>query len=126
MDHLPKGVNKTNIKLNLNMDMLARSDSNEIYVCGLKHYPNLASAVKGVKTKTSVILIAGHDSGSLFDDWTTQSDHFSFHKAQIPFLYIGVENHADYHRPTDTFDKINLSSYIENCNMVVTLIQALQ
>ena len=126
VSHLPKGVNRSNIKLNLNLDMLARADSNIIYVCGLKHYPALAHAIDSVKNKTSVRLIAGHDSGSFMDDWTTQSDHYPFHKAHIPFLYIGVENHDDYHQPSDTVNKINYSTYFEICNMVATLINALQ
>ena len=126
VDHLPKGVNQSNIKLNLNLDMLARADSNIIYACGLKHYPALAYAIDSVKNETSVKLIAGHDSGSFMDDWTTQSDHYPFHKAHIPFLYIGVENHEDYHQPTDKADKINYSTYIEICNMVAALVNALQ
>jgi Zn-dependent M28 family amino/carboxypeptidase len=40
-------------------------------------------------------------------DWTTSSDHGVFHEAGIPYLYFGVEDHADYHRPTDTPDKID-------------------
>ncbi len=126
VSHLPQGVKQENIKLNLNLDMIARSDKNEIYACGLKHYPALAFAVDEVKTKTTVQLLAGHDSGSFQDDWTNQSDHYIFHKAHIPFLYIGVEDHADYHQPSDTVDKINYSKYIENCNMILMLANALQ
>ena len=40
-------------------------------------------------------------------DWTNLSDHGSFHAVRIPFLYFGVEDHADYHRPTDTADRID-------------------
>ena len=36
-----------------------------------------------------------------------QSDHGAFHAAGIPFVYFGVEDHPDYHKPTDTFDKID-------------------
>ena len=111
--------------MNLNLDMVARSDKNEIYACGLKHYPALGYAVEAVQSKTTVNLLSGHDSGSFHEDWTTQSDHYAFHKAGIPFLYIGVEDHEDYHRTSDTFDKINYSSYIENCNMIAMLVKAL-
>ena len=48
----------------------------------------------------------GHDTGGGQNDWTTQSDHGAFHAAGIPFVYVGVEDHADYHQPTDTADKI--------------------
>ena len=48
----------------------------------------------------------GHDTGGGQNDWTTQSDHGAFHAAGIPFVYFGVEDHPDYHQPTDTADKI--------------------
>ena len=35
-----------------------------------------------------------------------QSDHAPFHQAQIPFVYFGVEGHADYHKPGDDAEKI--------------------
>jgi hypothetical protein len=45
----------------------------------------------------------GHDRPNLppGDDWTSASDHGVFHAEGIPFLYFGVEDHPDYHRPTD-------------------------
>jgi Zn-dependent M28 family amino/carboxypeptidase len=56
-------------------------------------------------------LLFGHDKPAALaggvDDWTTQSDHGAFHAAGIPFVYFGVEDHADYHRPTDTPEKID-------------------
>jgi hypothetical protein len=61
----------------------------------------------------------GHDgekTGS--DDWTNQSDLFPFHQNNIPYLYFGVEDHADYHRPSDTFDKVNKSFYYRVCTMI--------
>jgi hypothetical protein len=68
----------------------------------------------------------GHDKGGRHKDWTHQSDHYAFHQKQIPFLYFGVEDHADYHKTTDTFDKINLSNYIEACNTIVQVMQAIK
>ena len=123
VNNLPEGLTKTNIKLNVNLDMIARSDQNNLYVCGLRHYPTFSKAVYNLLNKTTVNLLVGHDSGSFHDDWTTQSDHYAFHKKNIPFLYIGVEDHADYHHITDTFDKVNLNSYIENCNLIAGLLK---
>ena len=62
----------------------------------------------------------GHDDStkSRHDDWTNQSDHFSFHRKKIPFIYFGVEDHPDYHKPSDTFDKINKQFYFQVCTMV--------
>ena len=52
-------------------------------------------------------LLLGHDEpGSGRDDWTNQSDQGSFHRAKVPFVYFGVEDHADYHRETDEVGRI--------------------
>jgi Zn-dependent M28 family amino/carboxypeptidase len=53
--------------------------------------------------------VLGHDGGTENgdDDWTDDSDHWPFHRAGVPFVYFGVEDHPDYHRPTDTADRID-------------------
>ena len=42
-------------------------------------------------------------------DWTLQSDHGAFHRAGIPFVYFGVEDHEDYHQPSDEIDTIDFA-----------------
>ncbi len=37
------------------------------------------------------------------------SDHASFYAKQIPVLFFFTDDHADYHRPSDTADKINVA-----------------
>ncbi len=115
-----------NIVFNLNMDMIARSDKNEIFASGLSHNPSYKYLIDEIQAKTNVKLLMGHDTGNDINDWTMQSDHAAFHKAKIPFLYIGVEDHPDYHRPSDTWDKVNFSGYIENCNMITMMIKAIR
>jgi hypothetical protein len=113
---------KKDVVFNLNMDMIARSDKNEIFASGLSHYPANKYLVDGVQDKVNVMLLMGHDTGNNMDDWTMQSDQAAFYKANIPFLYIGVEDHPDYHKPTDTIDRVNFSRYIQNCNMIALMI----
>ena len=36
-----------------------------------------------------------------------RSDHYNFAKHNIPIIFYFNGTHADYHRPTDTPDKIN-------------------
>jgi Zn-dependent M28 family amino/carboxypeptidase len=117
---------KRNIVFNLNMDMIARSDKNEIFASGLSHYPRYKYLVDAVQSKTNVKLLMGHDTGNDINDWTNQSDHAAFHKAKIPFLYIGVEDHQDYHRPSDTWNKVNFSSYLENANLMALMVKAIK
>ncbi|HJT76583.1 MAG TPA: M28 family peptidase, partial [Gemmataceae bacterium] len=37
------------------------------------------------------------------------SDHASFYARQVPVLFFFTDDHADYHRPSDTADKINMA-----------------
>ena len=63
--------------------------------------------------RASVTVRFGHDTKNLKpgDDWTGSSDHAAFHAKGIPFLYLGVEDHADYHRPGDDADKVDPTFY---------------
>lgn len=115
--HLP--VDSTKVLLNVNMDMVSRNDKNEIYASGTYHYPFLKKYVDSIKPLTSVTVSYGHDNPSEgHNDWTTQSDHLPFHKVKIPYLYFGVEDHPDYHKPSDTFDKVDKGFYFRVCNMI--------
>lgn len=98
--------------LNVNLDMLSRSDRHEIYVAGTYHNPSLKGPLEDAAGRQSpIVLRFGHDrpepAAGGVDDWTLQSDHGVFHEAGIPFVYFGVEDHADYHQPTDTADRID-------------------
>lgn len=101
------------IAINVNMDMVSRNERGELYVAGTYHYPFLTPLVARVAESASVRLLAGHDRPGLppGQDWTAASDHGAFHDVGIPFLYFGVEDHADYHRPTDTFENIDPDFY---------------
>ena len=100
-------VDMSRIALDLNFDMVSRSDVNELYVSGTYHTPQLAALVDEVAARAPIQLVKGHDRPEEGpDDWTMQSDHAAFHEAGIPFLYFGVEDHEDYHKPTDDFERI--------------------
>ncbi len=98
---------KEPLAININLDMVARGDRGELYAAGTHHTPALRTVLEPVASRAKVRLLFGHDSGGGRDDWTMQSDHGAFHMAGIPFVYFGVEDHPDYHKPTDTVDKID-------------------
>ena len=100
-------IPRERIALNVNLDMVSRSAARELYVAGTHHRPALKPVLDPIAAKVPVKLLFGHDSGGGEDDWTLQSDHGAFHAAGIPFIYFGVEDHPDYHKPTDTADKID-------------------
>lgn len=125
VDHSP--VPLSSIIMNLNMDMISRNDNNEIFAVGTFHYPFLKKYVDSVQPLTNVSIRFGHDDPSKggSNDWTSQSDHYPFHLKKIPFLYFGVEDHSDYHRASDTFDKINKSFYYQVCTMITNMVMVI-
>jgi hypothetical protein len=96
------------IVVNVNLDMVGRNARNELYAAGTSHYRFLRPYLDSIATGAPVTLRFGHDdpNGPRQDDWTTQSDHASFHRAGIPFVYFGVEDHPDYHKPTDDTERL--------------------
>jgi Zn-dependent M28 family amino/carboxypeptidase len=120
-------VQREAIVLNVNMDMVGRNDAGELYVAGTAHYPQLLPYVERVGATAEVTLIPGHDRPGArpTDDWTNASDHAAFHQVGIPFLYFGVEDHPDYHRATDTFERIQPGFYARAVRTVLSAIRVL-
>ena len=122
VDNLP--FPQEDILLNINMDMVSRNDKGELYAAGIFHYPNLKPFLETVQKDAPVKLLFGHDDPKLGrDDWTFQSDHGAFHRKKIPFIYFGVEDHKDYHKPTDDFENIQPKFYV---NAVETVLMAVR
>lgn len=121
VNNLPTGITLTSLKFNLNADMIARSDNNKIWGVGLTQFPAYKYLVDSVKDRTSTILASGYDNSSFPENWVNSSDHASFYAKGIPFLYLGVEDHADYHKPTDTFENVNLNKFTENANIFLQM-----
>lgn len=109
------------IKLNLNMDMISRSDDNELYVVGTRYTNYLKGTVLNIKTSENIKLTAGHDGEDQKENWTYSSDHASFYRKNIPFLYFGVVDHEDYHQPTDDFENIQPKFYIDAVNTIISV-----
>lgn len=120
-------VDLSSIVLNVNLDMVSRSERNELYAAGTYHYPFLKPYLERVMTRAPVKLLFGHDTPDLpsVQNWTTQSDHVAFHRAKIPFIYFGVEDHKDYHRPTDDFENINQVFYVHAVETILEAVKAL-
>ena len=99
---------KKSIIMNVNMDMVSHNDKSELYAVGTYKTPILKEIIENSDDNTGINILFGHDlpdSGK--DDWTMQSDQGPFAKENIPFIYFGVEDHDDYHKPTDKFANIN-------------------
>jgi Zn-dependent M28 family amino/carboxypeptidase len=107
-------VPKEALVLNLNMDMVSRSPDGVLWAAGTSHNPHLKPLLEAIIPTAPVTLKLGHDTPAdgAANDWTTQSDHGAFHRAGIPFLYFGVEDHPGYHQPTDDAEAITPAFYV--------------
>ncbi|MEO8596597.1 MAG: M28 family peptidase [Candidatus Solibacter sp.] len=85
----------------LNLDMIGRMRDNKLYLGGsasgstLKEMLEKIIPTSGLKVENS----AGVSEGS--------SDHTSFTSHQVPALFFFSGLHSDYHKPGDTWDKID-------------------
>jgi hypothetical protein len=114
------------VVMNVNMDMISRSEMGELYAVGTHHYPFLRPLVEEVAGTDRLTLLMGHDRPDLppGDDWTGASDHAAFHARGIPFIYFGVEDHPGYHNPTDTFENITPEFYVSAVETVLDFVLA--
>lgn len=114
------------ILLNVNMDMIGRSDKGELYASGTHFYPHFKPIMERAATGSEPMLKFGHDiPGTGSADWTKQSDQGAFYDKKIPHLYFGVEDHEDYHKPSDEFKNIQPKFYVNAVNLILKCIIAL-
>ncbi|MGE5566868.1 MAG: M28 family peptidase [Parcubacteria group bacterium] len=112
--------------LEVNLDMLSRSDRNELYAAGAAHFPFMKGRLEDLAKTAPVTLKLGHDTPAWGEsqDWTTESDHVAFNERGIPWVYFGVEDHPDYHKPTDDFDRIPVDFFRRSAATVVQAVRA--
>ena len=120
-------VDSARIAVNLNLDMVSRQEGGALWVTGTAHYPFLRPIAESVVDRTTIPIRFGHDTKGArpSDDWTTASDHAAFHRAKIPFLYLGVEDHPDYHKPGDDANKVDPAFYAATVTYAAALLRAL-
>lgn len=95
-------VPKEQIVAMLNLDMVSRGDTAHLQVCGTATSKELKAIVEKEAPLAPIELRYEFER-----EWRRASDHGPFGDAGIPFLYFGVEDHEDYHKPSDTADKAN-------------------
>ncbi|MEW5929705.1 MAG: M20/M25/M40 family metallo-hydrolase [Gemmatimonadota bacterium] len=120
-------VPKEAIVLNVNMDMVSRSEKGELYAAGAAKWPFLRPYLEQVAARAPVRLLLGHDmpTPTPQDDWTMQSDQGPFHAAGIPFVYFGVEDHPGYHHPSDEVEAITPEFYVDAVRTIADVVRTL-
>jgi hypothetical protein len=117
---------KLDAALNVNLDMVSHSDRGELYASGAYHTPALRPLLERVAARASVKLLLGHDRPEQgHDDWTNQSDQLAFHRAGIPFVYFGVEDHKDYHKPSDDFETITPAFFVHAAETILDALKVI-
>ncbi len=103
------------IAMNLNFDMTARAETDgKLWVTGTYQHPTFRPILEGIPANGAVSLAFGKDTpqDTGADNWVEASDQGAFFRAGVPFLYLGVNYHPDYHRPSDDFTHITPSVFI--------------
>ena len=111
-------ISLNSINYMINMDMVGRlNDSTRVLTIGGYGTSPEWSSLINTKNKKSSFVIKVDSSG------TGPSDHTSFYRKDIPVLFFFTGLHADYHKPTDDFDKINYKGELEVVNYIYSIIE---
>jgi aminopeptidase YwaD len=86
--------------LMVNLDMVGRLRDGKLYVAGVDSGEGLR-AVVGEATRGLPL------TPELRGDPFSPSDHAAFYTAGVPVLFLFTGAHGDYHRPSDTWEKLN-------------------
>jgi len=84
----------------LNMDMIGRIKDDKVYIGGVGTGADFKSLLEQEQSKSPFKI--EYSAGGY-----SASDHTSFVAKQIPVLFFFSGLHSDYHKPSDTWDKIN-------------------
>jgi Zn-dependent M28 family amino/carboxypeptidase len=116
------------ISLNLNFDMIARAETDgHLWVTGTYQHPAFRPILQAIPANGAVSLAFGKDTPQDVgaDNWVEASDHGAFHAAGVPFLYLGVDYHPDYHRPGDDFERITPAVFASATALTIDAFRAL-
>ncbi|HEX5889566.1 MAG TPA: M20/M25/M40 family metallo-hydrolase [Pyrinomonadaceae bacterium] len=101
----------------INMDMIGRMKDRRLVVGGV-----------GTAKEWRDIMAADTEKAfqlTLNEDGFGPSDHSSFYAKQIPVLFFWTGTHNDYHKPSDTFEKINYDDQVLILKMVARIVNQL-
>jgi hypothetical protein len=102
----------------INMDMIGRISEGKIFVSGSgtgSTFAKLLDAVEGVKPPAGLHPDITEKTGY------GSSDHTSFTTKGVPVLFFFSGLHGDYHKPSDTADKIDAADAAKLLDYIATL-----
>ena len=95
----------------INLDMIGRITNNRVFVGGVGTSPGYRTALEQLNAGTGLQL-------DFSDSGYGSSDHTSFNAKKIPVLFFFSGLHTDYHKPSDTYDKINAEGAVKVASLV--------
>jgi hypothetical protein len=102
----------------VNMDMIGRIKDEKVYVGGV-----------GTGSTFQTILAAAQKDAPFHFEYSpggyAASDHTSFVARKIPVLFFFSGLHSDYHKPSDTWDKINAPDAARLLDFIAVVIERL-
>lgn len=118
----------------INMDMIGRMKDGKLTVGGVGSSPDFNSLVSSANIVKE--LVKKGEGGAqdeymahnlfnlaLSEDGYGPSDHSSFYSKQIPVLFFFTNSHEDYHKPSDTAEKINYEGELNIIRFVETIVR---
>ena len=113
------------IAADVNLDMVSRNVKGELYAAGASPNPTMRPLLDSIAAVAPVKLMLGHDTGLGENNWIQQSDQGPFATRKIPFVYFGVEDHPDYHKPGDKVAHIQPGFYYRCAQTIAEFVRRL-
>ena len=95
----------------INLDMVGRLRDNRVTVFGARSAQALSGVVAEEARKVGLEIRESDGVG--------RSDNLAFYNKKIPVLHFFTGSHADYHRPSDTWDKLNYDGMYRVANLAL-------
>lgn len=96
----PAGIDPKKLRAMLNLDMVGRLRDNQLTVLGAKTATEWQALVSAACDRARI-------DCALSGDGYGPSDQTSFYAAGVPVLHFFSGSHRDYHKPSDTADRVN-------------------
>ena len=104
----------------INMDMIGRIREGKIYMSGSGTGSTFPKLLEDVKPPAPISIDMAEKAGY------GSSDHTSFTTKNVPVLFFFSGLHADYHKPSDTVDKIDAADAAKLLDFIADLITHLE
>ncbi|MEL6713131.1 MAG: M28 family peptidase [Planctomycetota bacterium] len=119
--YLPGGLEPI---CNVNIDMIGRNAPDEFLITPTKKHPAYSALTKVAEANART---EGFTKVKSADAYWERSDQYNFKEHMgLPVAFLFCDVHEDYHKPSDTPEKIDYDKMRRICRLVVRMLDALQ